>query len=78
MAYRRNARSGAGSRYRSTRSAPARRRSTGRSRVTRSGGRRASGGNTIRLVLETAPQSPVSRNPFAPVIEAKGRGRAKL
>lgn len=77
MAYRRSTRNGYGSRYRSARPAAGRRRSTGR-RVTRRSTRSRSGGQTIRLVLETAPQSPVSRNPFQPVIEAKGRGKAKL
>lgn len=74
MAYRRSARNG----YRSRVRRPAartgtRRRTTGR-RVTR--GR--AGPQTLRIVLETAPTSPVSRNPFQPVVEAKAGAKAKL
>lgn len=77
MAYRRTARSS----YRARgRAAPARRRAPAR-RAARTSTRRSTGRgstNTIRIVMETAPMSAVSRSPFAPVIEAKNGGKAKL
>lgn len=79
MAYRRSTRNGYRARGRTTYRAPARRRSTGRSVSRRSSSSRGRGQQTVRIVLETAPHSPVSRNnPFAPVVEAKGNGKAKL
>lgn len=74
MAYRRSTRNGYRSRVR--RAAPrtgTRRRSTSR-RVSR--GRAQP--QTVRIVLETAPNSPVSRNPFQPVIDTKPASKAKL
>lgn len=75
MAYRRSTRNGYGSRpRRASVRTRTRRGSTVRRKVTR--GR--SGQQTVRIVLETAANSPVSRNPFAPVIESKTSGKAKL
>lgn len=75
MAYRRSTRNGYGSRPRRTAvRSRSRGGNTGRRKVTR--GR--SGQQVVRIVLETAANSPVSRNPFAPVVEAKTGGKAKL
>lgn len=74
MAYRRSTRNGYGSRSRRPAARSRTRRPTARRRVTRG---RASP-QTVRIVLETAATSPVSRNPFQPVVEAKSGAKAKL
>lgn len=78
MAYRRTYRSGARRSY--SRSRTRTRRTAGtsrrRGRVTRR--RSYSKPQEVRIVLETTAASGVSRNPFAPVIEAKKSSKAKL
>lgn len=81
MAYSRGRRSAYGARSRVSRFARKPRAGYGRSAPRRLTGRRTASRRaapqTVRIVLETAPISAVSRNPLAPLIETK-RGKAKL
>lgn len=75
MAYRRTTRSRSGGYSRAARRAPARR--SGRT-VRRRSSSRSSSVNTMRIVIETHPASPVSRPDMAPLVRKDTGGKAKL